>query len=160
MTALLLALTLSSGVRADDHAELNEIYRQFFTAPVSVEAIGARYRADVIHVGPPGAPLLAGKRAFLETNIAPLAGAINGGQLEVSGTAHIVRRVIVGDMANDVGYLHLRLAGADGRAAEQLQKFSWVFVREGGRWQVVTDFDATTAPLDLLPDIQAEFTVR
>ncbi len=48
-------------------------------------------------------PLLRGKQDFLETNIAPLAELINAGQIEVEGIAYIVRRVVVGDMANDVG---------------------------------------------------------
>jgi len=51
------------------------------------------------------------------------------------------------------------MQSADGEPMEQLQKFSWVFVRVDGFWKVITDFDATTAPMGVLERIEAEFTV-
>ena len=156
----LLIVFLSGAVFADDDAELNAIYRVFFDSPVSLEEIGALYRDDVIHVGRPSTELIRGKPNFLETNIAPLVEMVNQGHIKISGIAYIVRRIIVGDMANDVGYLHMTVKKADGESVEQLQKFSWVFVRMGRKWRVVTDFDATPAPLALLDNLKAEFIVK
>ena len=85
---------------------------------------------------------------------------VNSGQIEISGKAYILRRLIVGDMANDVGYLYARVTQADGQPVEQLQKFSWVFVNHGGEWRVVTDFDGTPAPLSLIQEIQPQFVVE
>ena len=70
-----------------------------------------------------------------------------------------MRRVIEGDRANDVGYLYLRLVGPEGQVLEELQKFSWVFVRRDSRWQVLTDFDGTPAPTDLRDSIQAQYVI-
>jgi hypothetical protein len=132
----------------------------FFESPFSLKEVEKTYRDDIIHVGRPETALIQGKRSFMETNIAPLASMVDEGQIEISGTAHIVRRIIVGDMANDVGYLHMTLKRANGESFEQLQKFSWVFVRVGGKWKVVTDFDATPAPLNLLDSLEAGIVVE
>jgi len=52
------------------------------------------------------------------------------------------------------------LRQSDGEPIEQLQKISWVFVKEGGAWKVVTDFDGTPAPLDLIAGLQPQFTIE
>ncbi len=109
ISIFLFVLFLAGAVLADDDAELNGIYRVFFDSPLRLEEIEKNYRDDIIHVGRPRTELIRGKRSFLETNIAPLATMVNEGKIEVSGIAYIVRRIIVGDMANDVGYLYVAL---------------------------------------------------
>ena len=157
---LFFLIVLVNGVAvADDHAELNAIYRTFFVSPISLDEIETYYRDDIIHVGPPGAGLIQGKANFLETNIAPMAAMVNKGEIEISGVARIVRRVIIGDMANDVGYLHMTGKPSNGETFEQLQKFSWVFVKVDDRWRVISDFDATPAPLSLIDGLESEFIV-
>ena len=125
-----------------------------------LDRLESLYRDDIIHVGRRNAPLLQGIDAFMTTNVVPMAEAINAGEVSFKGTAYIVRRVIIGDMANDVGYLRSAVTYPDGRAAEQLQKFSWVFAREDGRWRVLTDFDGTSAPVELLGDLQPRFVIE
>ena len=145
---------------ADDNEQIDDIYRGFFQTPVDVEAIENRYRDDIIHVGRPDTPLLSGKQTFMETNILPLSQLVKTGQVDIIGKAYVVRRIIVGDMANDVGYLHLRMSMDGGEPIEQLQKFSWVFVNTKGEWQVVTDFDATLAPLTVLDELKPQRTIE
>lgn len=152
-------LTCATGL-ADDNAELNEIYRGFIGAAVDVAKVGQFYGDDVIHVGSPDAPLLVGKEAFMAANIQPLADLVNAGQLRIEGKFYIVRRIISGDMANDVGYLYLRTREPNGDHSAQVRKFSWVFVRENGTWQVVTDFDATLAPLSVLEKLRASIIIE
>ena len=144
---------------ADDNNELNDIYRAFFDSPVSTEKIESLYRDDIIHVGRPGTALISGKSTFMEINILPLAEMVNTGQIEFSGKAYIVRRIILDSVANDVGYLWTSIKQGQGDPLEQLQKFSWVFVKEDDKWRVLTDFDATSAPLELLENLQAEIVV-
>ena len=154
-------IVLVNGVAlADDHAELNAIYRIFFVSLLGLEEIETYYRDDFIHVGPPGAGLIRGKANFLETIIAPVAAMLNKGGNDISGVAHIVRRVIIGDMANDVDYLHMTGKPSNGETFEQLQKFSWVFAKEEGQWRVITDFSATSAPLDLFDGLESQFIVE
>lgn len=145
--------------RGDDNEELNALYRQFFAAEIDVSGVAETYREDIIHVGRQGTPLVVGKPRFIETNIAPFAAMINSGELDFDGTAYVVRRIISGNMANDVGYLHSGVTLPDGTFAEQVQKFSWVFVKDGGEWTIVTDFDATAAPLDVLDGLEARFVI-
>ena len=155
-----LSILVSSIARADDDTELDDIYRGFFRAPVDIKAIETRYRDDIIHVGRPDTPLLSGKQSFMETNILQLSQMVNTGQVDIIGKAYVVRRIIVGDMANDVGYLHLRMSMDGGDPIEQLQKFSWVFVNTEDEWQVVTDFDATPAPLSTLDGLEPQRTIE
>jgi len=152
-------LTCATGL-ADDNAELNKIYRGFIAATVDVAKVGAFYGDEVIHVGSADSPLLMGKEAFMATNIQPLADLVNSGQLRIEGKFHIVRRIISGDMANDVGYLYLRTRKPNGDHSAHVQKFSWVFVREDGTWKVVTDFDATLAPLSALDKLRAQIIIE
>jgi len=156
----LLLLLLSGVSLADDDAQLNDIYREFLGSSVDVEAVEMRYRDDIIHVGRSNTPLIRGQQSFMDTNILPLAQMVNEGQIEISGRAYIVRRIIVNDMANDVGYLYMKLKQADGEPIEQLQEFSWVFLKENGRWRVVTDFDGTPAPITLIESLHPQFTVE
>lgn len=160
MLCLSSMLLVSCAPHIDDDAALNDIYRAFFQTPIDTDSIERLYRDDVIHVGRPETPLLSGRGDFMEAAILPLAEVVNSGQLEVSGKAFIMRRLIVGDMANDVGYLYAMLRQSDGEPIEQLQKISWVFVKEGGAWRVVTDFDGTPAPLDLIAGLQPQFTIE
>lgn len=147
-------------VRADDHEKLNDIYRQFFMPRVNVEKVADSYADDVIHVGRQNTALLHGKPAFLAANIAPFAEMVNSGQIEFQGKAFVVRRIMSDDMANDVGYLYSVIRTPDGEPQEQLQKFSWVFRKVNGSWKVVSDFDATLAPLETLNSISAEFEIE
>ena len=55
-----------------------------------------------------------------------------------------------------VGYLYSMITTPDGKKMEQVQKFSWVFVKKGQKWQVVTDFDLMQAPLTVLDDLKTE----
>ena len=163
VAAFLVLLIAATGALADDRSDdeqLNDLYRQFFTSEIDVSAIAETYREDIIHVGRQGTPLVVGKPNFIETNIEPFAGMINSGELGFEGTAYILRRIISGDMANDVGYLHSSVTLPDGTFAEQVQKFSWVFVKEDGEWKVVTDFDATVAPIEVLEDLEAQIVVN
>jgi hypothetical protein len=155
-----LLLTGGTAVAGDDNEAIDEVYRAFFGPSADVEAIETLYRNDIIHIGRPDSALLIGKPDFIATNIEPFAAMVNSGQVEIEGRAYIVRRLIVGDMANDVGYLWMRLQQPDAEPIEQLQKFSWVFVKDNGKWRVATDFDAIPAPLSLLPDMQAERIVE
>ena len=157
---LILSVVGCVNAFADDGEELNNIYRAFMTTPVDAEHIRTLYHEDIIHVGRKNAPLQRGVDDFMATNVMPMAEAINAGEVSFEGRAYIVRRVIVGDMANDVGYLHSAVSFPDGREAEQLQKFSWVFVKRGGRWQVLTDFDGTPAPPELLEELEAEIFIE
>ena len=159
MLFLFIAPTSTLADGHTDDEQLNDLYRQFFTAEIDVEAIASTYRDDIIHVGRPGTTLVVGKPYFIETNIAPFAMMINSGDLGFEGTAYIVRRIISGDMANDVGYLHSSVTLPDGNHAEQVQKFSWVFIREDDEWKIVTDFDATPAPLEVLDGLEAQIVV-
>ena len=145
---------------ADDGEELNNIYRAFMTTPVDAKHIRTLYHEDIIHVGRTNALLQRGIDDFMATNVMPMAEAINAGEVSFKGKAYIVRRVIVGNMANDVGYLHSAVSFPDGREAEQLQKFSWVFVKKDGRWQVLTDFDGAPAPPELLEALEAEIFIE
>ena len=96
----------------------------------------------------------------METNILQLSQMVNTGQVDIIGKAYVVRRIIVGDMANDVGYLHLRMSMDGGDPIEQLQKFSWVFVNTEDEWQDVTDFDDTPAPLSTLDGLEPQRTIE
>jgi len=145
---------------ADDNEQIDDIYRGFFVKPLDIETIETRYRDDIIHVGRPDTSLLSGKQTFMETNILPLAQMVNTGQIGISGKAYVVRRIIIGDMANDVGYLHVRMSMEGREPSEQLQKFSWVFVRKDNEWKVVTDFDATLAPLTVLDELKPQRTIE
>ena len=156
----LLLLVCSGTVVADDNEQLNAIYKAFMTTPVDVEYITSLYHPDVIHVGHQSTPLLRGVDDFIETNITPMAEAINTGTIAFTGRAYVMRRTIVGDMANDVGYLHATAESPERGKSERLQKFSWVFVKEGGKWRVLTDFDAQTAPLELLEGLEPEFFIE
>ena len=160
LIVLLLGVACCVDAFADDNEELNDIYRAFMTSPVDVEHIESLYRDDVIHVGRNEAPLIQGVSDFMETNVTPMAEAINSGAATFKGRAYIVRRVITEDMANDVGYLHSSISYPDGRSGAVVQKFSWVFIRENGRWRVLTDFDGTRAPIDLLEELQPQFVVE
>ncbi len=160
--SLLFLLIAATGALADDRTDdeqLNDLYRQFFTSEIDASAIAETYRDDIIHVGRQGTSLVVGKPYFMETNIEPFAGMINSGELGFDGTAYIVRRIISGNMANDVGYLHSSVTLPDGTFAEQVQKFSWVFLKEDGDWKIVTDFDATGAPLEVLEGLEARIVV-
>ena len=156
----LALLVCSSAVVADDNAQLNNIYKAFMTSPVDLEFVESVYHPDVIHVGHSGKPLIRGIDEFMETNVTPMADAINAGAITFSGRAYVMRRTIVGDMANDVGYLHAAVESPEHGTSEQLQKFSWVFVKEDGIWRVLTDFDAQTAPLELLDGLKPEFFIE
>ena len=156
---LVASLTCTIGL-ADDNAELNAIYRGFIEAEVDIARVGGFYGDDVIHVGAPDSPLLMGKEALMATNIQPLADLVNAGQLRIEGKFHIVRRIISGDMANDVGYMYLRTREPNGDHSAHVQKFSWVFLRENDGWQVVTDFDATLAPLSVLEKLRAQIIIE
>ena len=160
-TLLLLvppAIALADG-HTDDDQQINDLYRQFFAAEIDVPAVAETYDEDIIHVGRQGTPLVIGKPSFIETNIEPFAGMINSGELNFSGKAYILRRIISGSMANDVGYLRSSVTLPDGTFVEQVQKFSWVFIKEDGDWRIVTDFDATGAPLEVLEGLSAEIVV-
>ena len=122
--------------------------------------IAERYRDDIIHVRCENTSLNASKPAFFETNKAPLAEMINAGQMTFDGTVYVMRRVIPGNMANDVGYLHSVITMPGREAIEQVQKFSRVFIKESGEWQLITDFDVTSAPLAVLEDIEPEITIN
>ncbi len=144
----------------DDNRQLDDIYRLFFQVPVDINNIESHYRDEVIHVGRTDTPLISGKASFMEINIAPMTEMVNSGAVEFRGTTYVVRRIVSGDMANDVGYLHSIVKLPDGSEHEQVQKYSWVFLKTNGAWQVVTDFDATTAPLTVLDNLEAEFVVK
>lgn len=90
----------------DDNRQLDDIYRLFFQVPVDIKNIESHYRDDIIHVGRTDTPLISGKASFMEINIAPMTEMVNSGAVEFRGTAFVVRRIVSGDMANDVGYLH------------------------------------------------------
>ena len=90
----------------------------------------------------------------------PMAEAINSGVVTFTGKAYVMRRTIVGDMANDVGYLHATAESPERGKSERLQKFSWVFVKEDGEWRVLTDFDAQSAPIELLEGLEPEFFIE
>ena len=62
---------------------------------------------------------------------------VNTGQATFDGTVYVGRRIVSGLMANDVGYLHSVITMPGGEAVEQVQKFSWVFLKENGAWRVV-----------------------
>lgn len=160
LIVIMLTVVACADAFADDGEELNGIYRAFMTAAVDIEHIATLYHDDVIHVSRKDAPLQRGIGEFMATNVVPMADAINAGEVNFKGKAYIVRRVIVGNMANDVGYLHSAVTFPDGRAAEQLQKFSWVFVKEDGRWRVLTDFDGVSAPPELLEELEPEFVIE
>ena len=157
--ALAAILTSTTGL-ADDNDALNEIYRGFIAAEVDVARVGGFYGDDVIHVGAADAPLLVGKEAFMATNIQPLADMVNSGQLQIEGKFYILRRIISGDMANDVGYLYMKTKKPNGDHSAHVQKFSWVFVRDNDMWRVVTDFDATLAPLSVLDKVRAQIIIE
>lgn len=129
-------------------------------SPFDLSIIEDLYRSDIIHVGRADAALLRGKENLMQINIRPLAEMVNSGHVSISGRAYVVRRIVVGDMANDVGYLHMTITMPDGQSQEQLQKFSWVFLKSEGRWRVVTDFDSTPAPLSLIDELETQFIVE
>ena len=162
MRVLIACLFLASGagVSADDNEQLNGIYKAFLTSPVDLEHIRSVYDPDVIHVGHDMTPLLRGIDEFIDTNVKPLADAINSGAIAFTGKVYVMRRSIVGDMANDVGYLHAVVDSPEHGRSESVQKFSWVFVKADGRWRVLTDFDAQAAPLDVLDGLQAAFVIE
>lgn len=161
LVCLLLAVAgLATPAVGDDNAQLNAIYRQFFVSPVDTAEVATTYREDIIHVGLPGNPLVRGKPDFLATNIEPMAQLVNSGAVELEGRAYVVRRLVIGDMANDVGYLYIKARQPGGDPTEQLQKFSWVFVREECKWRVATDFDATPASLSALDGLEAAYVVE
>ncbi len=157
---LALSILAAGDALAGDDEALNDLYRQFFEEEVNVAEIAETYRDDIIHVGRQNTHLVIGKPFFIETNIEPFAEMINSGQLSFDGTAYVVRRIISGDMANDVGYLHSTVTLPDGSVGEQVQKFAWVFIKEDGAWKVITDFDATGAPLHVLEGLEAEIVIN
>lgn len=155
VSILISALWLASSniVMANDDAQLDEIYQLFLESAPSLDAITARYDGSIIHVGQAEAPLITGRSDFLAQNIAPLIGALDAGQFELSGAFLITRRVIGQQLAHDVGYYFARIETPDGEVNEQVRKFSWVFSRNSGQWVVITDFDAVPAPLDVIDTI-------
>jgi|GEM_PF-2965382 len=148
--SLLTALPIQA---SSDDQQLDNIYRVFFNPKIKLSDVTPHYAENVIHVSKPKAPLLIGKESFMATNIVPLIQMIRSGQMTFSGKVYLVRRIIKGDMANDVGYLYAEVRTPDGQHHRQLQKFSWVFVKTDGHWKVVTDFDATLADIDKVTDL-------
>jgi ketosteroid isomerase-like protein len=143
-------LSVYTPVHAGDNEELDSIYRLFMQNQLDMKSVDLAYADNVIHVNTPNQPLLQGKQDFLEINITPMKTMVDSGQLKVNLTAYVTRRVITGEMANDVGYLHTAITMPDGEIKERVRKFSWVFLKQGGVWKVITDFDATQAPLDVV----------
>ena len=156
----LILVACGAPALADDNEQLNDIYRAFMTAPVDLAHIETLYHPDVIHVAHSNTPLLRGIDEFITTNIVPMAEAINTGAITFTGRAYVMRRIIIGDMANDVGYLHAAVESPERGKSERLQKFSWVFVREDGKWRVLTDFDSQVAPVELLDELEPEFLIE
>lgn len=157
---LLIVFLLPGLAIADDDEQLNDIYRNFFHGTVDIEKTESLYSDDVIHVGPPNAPLIRGKKPFMDSNIIPLNDFITEENLALSGKAYIVRRLIMDNIANDVGYLYMKIESADGKSSEQLQKFSWLFEKTEDTWRVVTDFDGTPAPLSVLDELEAQIVIE
>lgn len=152
----ILALCSSFSVLASDDEKLDNIYKLFLSGQVNVEEVEKSYDEGIIHIGRKDKPLTLGKQNFLNINIKPLVAMIAGGKFTYAGKAYIVRRLVKQDMANDVGYLYSMVTTPDGKKMEQVQKFSWVFVKKGQKWQVVTDFDLMQAPLTVLDDLKTE----
>lgn len=145
---------VASATFAEETHEVDAIYRLFLAPAIDLEAVEAAYAEDVIHVGPPGEALVSGRESFLEANILPLASVINTGRATLDGRFLVVRRVVGTDLVHDVGYFHSKLEMEGRTTIEQLQKFSWVFRKSpDGRWQIVTDFDATPADLEVLAGV-------
>lgn len=164
-TCAVMALGLLGAIESPAVAEkphdVDAIYRLFLAPDINLDAVKAAYADDVIHVGPPGEALISGKESFIEANILPLTSVVNTGRATLSGRFLIVRRVVGGDLVNDVGYFHSELQMEGRTTIEQLQKFSWVFRKSpDGHWQVITDFDATPADLEVLPEIAAAYVIE
>ena len=120
LVCLLLAVAgLATPAVGADNAQLNAIYRQFFVPPVETAEVATTYREDIIHVGLPGKPLVRGKPVFLATHIESTAQLVNSGAVELEGKAYVVRRLVVGDMADDVGYLYITASQPGREPAEQ-----------------------------------------
>ena len=153
LLAIFLLGSATSQASEKDNRALDEIYRLFLGNQMDVQKVAKVYHPEVIHVGPAEQSLLKGKDKFLSSNILPLAEMINAGKVKLEGKVYLVRRMMGPQMANDVGYLYMKLTNAEGKSIKQLQKFSWVFAKAGQSWQVVTDFDATPAPLAVLDQL-------
>lgn len=160
LTIVLLMMFSAVSHATNNDQQLDDIYRVFFNPKITLSDVIPLYSESIIHVNQPQKPLLIGKDAFIKTNIAPLMQMIHTGELSFTAKTFIVRRVIKGDMANDVGYLYSKIKMSDGNVIEQLQKFSWVFVKENGRWLVITDFDVTQAPLETLDTLKPERVIE
>lgn len=156
-----LLLTLLPGpALTTENTAIDDFYRAYFRLPEKIEKLEEFYRPDFIHAGRHNAPLTLGRDKFLDRKIRPLRKMIRDGQLVLSGKAYIVRRVITDNMANDVGYLYLKLEPPKGEPLEQLQKFSRVFIQEDGQWKLLTEFDGGPAPLALLETLEAELVIE
>ena len=58
-------------------------------------------------------------------------------------------------MVNDVGYFYSKMTNKDALdSTEELFKFSMVFLKKENIWQMVTDFSASKAPLEVLKDTE------
>lgn len=151
----LVALFISSfPVLAGDQAELNSIYQLFMQDQVDIQQVEQIYPNDIIHVGPADSPLIMGRDSFLKINIEPFISMIAAEGIKLELTAFVVRRTIGKVLANDVGYLYGRLHMPGKEPIQQVQKYSWVFQRDKDSWKVITDFDSTLAPLEVLSDIK------
>ena len=151
--SILLALLMNMTAFATTaDKELNSIYRLFMQQPLNIENVELRYTDNIVHVNKANQPLLSGKENFLATNITPMVSMLASGNIKLQLKAYIARRVVTKEMANDVGYIYMKMTTEDGNIMEQLNKFSWVFLKQDGLWKVLTDFDTVPAPMSVLDD--------
>ena len=149
ISALLFTSFLAN---AQTNHSIDSIYLLFMNETVDVQSISDRYIEDVIHVGDHEGSLLRGKTHFLNKNIVPFKNMLENGDFELLLRTYVVRRIESDGIANDVGYLYSKITMPDGSEMEQVQKYSWVFIKENNSWKVATDFDKTKATLKDLKD--------
>ncbi|WP_158966709.1 hypothetical protein [Paraglaciecola sp. L3A3] len=149
-----ICFNLSATEEISDNDALDNIYKRLASLPDDLSKIEHDFRFDLIKSGGDNLSLQFGNQSFL-SNVETIASMVNSNKIKLTMKTFIVRRIITGNMANDVGYRYSKMSNKEGLdAKEQLFKFSMVFVKKGKAWQTVTDFSSDKAPLSVLEDTE------
>ena len=140
--AAILAMAVPASAHPADGA-LNHLY-ETIAAGVAVnsgEQVTGAFAADAVVLDPrPGPP--ANGEAF-RAGIARMAGRLKADGVEVKAEYRIVRRMVSGDVAVDVGYRRQSMAATKPGGpmpGTQYQKFLVVAQRQAdGGWKIVRD---------------------
>ncbi len=158
LASTLCLLIVSADALANDTEELNDFYRISTNGNFDLSAAAADFGNDIVSDAPIDEPLIVGKRDYIIRSLRPFADMVSAG-MTLERRTYVVRRVVSGDIAHDVGYFYSVLGAPSGNSLEIVQKFSMVFQKERGEWKIITWFDAGTAPLDVLDGLDARYVI-